>query len=456
MSSQESEKIKQDILQRYIERTPKSKACHETARKFLPGGDTRAIAFFPPYPFFADRGQGCNLYDCDGNEYLDYVNNMTAMIHGHAHPHIVKALQAQLEKGTTPGAPVEAQAELAELLCKRIPSFESLRFTNTGSEATLFSMRIARAFTGRDIIVKIDGGYHGNHDFVQINPYPDMTTADEPQPQPSRGVPACTMEGIRITPFNDLDHTEKLFRKNKGKIAAVIMEPILGQSGAVNPKEGYLQGMRELTDHHGSLLIFDEIVTFRLHEQGIPGLYGVIPDITAVGKIVSGGLPIGVFGARNEIMKQFELTHPNPVIHSGTFSGNPLSMVAGLASLEIFKQKEIDQLNALGDRLRDGLQAAMSEVGVRGQVRGLGSMLAVFFSEGPWDNARDFSEGLLTSGEFLRFLHLEMLNRGIFFLHRGMFTLSTPMTESEVDQAIVIFKESLEKLRPLADEIGLT
>jgi len=456
MSSQESEKIKQDILQRYIERTPQSKAYHEKAKKYLPGGDTRAIAFYPPYPFFAERGQGYTLYDVDGNEYIDYVNNMTALIHGHAHPHIVKALQTQIEKGTTPGAPVEEQYLLAELLCNRVPSFESLRFTNTGSEATLFSMRIARAFTGKDIILKIDGGYHGNHDFVQINPYPDMTTTDDPKPQPSRGVPSCTVEGIRITPFNDLDHTEKILRENKDEIAAVIMEPILGQSGAINPKEGYLEGMRELTERYGALLIFDEIITFRVHEQGIPGIYGVTPDITAVGKVIGGGLPIGAFGARNEIMQLFELSHPNPVIHSGTFSGNPLSMVAGLSSLEIYRQKDIDILDALGERMQHGLQKAMTEVGIGGQVKGMGSMLAVFFSEGPWENARDFSKGLMSSAELLRFFHLEMLNRGIFFLHRGMFALSTPMTEVVVEKTITIFRETLEKLKPLADEIGLT
>ncbi|MEN8247007.1 MAG: aminotransferase class III-fold pyridoxal phosphate-dependent enzyme, partial [Thermodesulfobacteriota bacterium] len=228
MASQKIEKIKQDIWQRYLERTKKSKELNEKAKNFIPGGDTRSIAFYTPYPFFAVEGKGCCLYDVDGNEYIDFLNNMTSLVHGHAHPYVMEAIRKQTKKGITHGAPVEAQYKLAELICKRVPSIESLRFGNTGSEATMFCMRAARAFTGKEGFLKMDGGYHGGHDFVQINTTPDLVTEDLPKAQATAGVPKCAENDMFVVPFNDLEAAERVLKAHSDKIAAVITEPMLG------------------------------------------------------------------------------------------------------------------------------------------------------------------------------------------------------------------------------------
>jgi len=453
MAGTEAEKIKQAVWQRYLARTNKSNALNEKAKRHMPGGDTRSIGYFQPYPFFVSKGQGCRITDADGNDYIDFVNNMTSLIHGHAHPHVMEAIRKQTEKGITHGLPVEEQSQLAELLCKRIPSVESLRFGNSGSEATLFCMRAARAFTGKEAIVKMDGGYHGGHDFVQVNPLPDLAAADLPTPRQTKGVPACVTQEILVVPFNDLAAAERILKEHHSRVAAVIMEPMLGSGGGVAPQPGYLKGMRELADQFGVLLIFDEIISFRIHEGGLQTREGAKPDLTALGKIIGGGLPVGAFGGRQDIMAMFDPTRPDAVTHSGTFTGNAVTMAAGLANLEIYRQPEVDRINALGERLSDGLLQTMQNVGIRGATRGIGSMVGIAFTDLPLRTSKDVVLSLFPYFELLQYLHIEMLNRGIYFLNRGIFTLSTPMTETEIDQTVAIFEESLELLKPLIAEI---
>ena len=453
MAGQEMEQIKQDIWQRYLERTRKSEGLTQKAQKYLPGGDTRSIAFYTPYPFFAVEGKGCYLYDADGNEYLDFVNNMTSLIHGHAHPQIMDAIRRQTEKGITHGVPVEAQHKLAELICKRVPSIESIRFGNSGSEATMFCMRAARAFTGKQGFLKMDGGYHGSHDFVQINTMPDLDAEDLPQARATRGVPVCAEKDIFLAPFNDLETAERVLKDNNGKIAAIIMEPMLGAGGGVPPREGYLQGMRALADRYGVLLIFDEVISFRVHAGGLQALADVKPDLTAFGKIIGGGFPIGAFGGRKDIMEIFDPNKPDAVTHSGTFSGNAVTMAAGIANLEIYPQQEVDRINALGHRLADGFNQAFEKVGIRGGTRGIGSLAGIAFTDKELNNSKDVVLSMIPSFELMQYLHLEMLNRGVFFLHRGVFTVSTPMTETEIDKCIASFEASLALLKPVADEI---
>ncbi len=453
MTSPKADGIKHDILQRYMERTKKSALHNENAKKYMPGGDTRSIGFFNPYPFFVVKGQGFHLYDADGNQYIDFVNNMTSLIHGHAHPHVMEAIRKQTQKGVTHGLPVEEQYQLANLLCERIPSMESLRYGNTGSEATMFCMRAARAFTGKDGILKMDGGYHGGHDFVQVNPMPDLAAEDLPQPQPTKGVPAGVVNDIFVTPFNDLETTDRILSTNKNKIGAIIMEPMLGAGGGVGPNTGYLKGMRELADRYDVLLIFDEIISYRLHEGGLQAMEDVKPDLTALGKIIGGGLPIGAFGGRTEIMDLFDPTKPDAVTHSGTFTGNAMTMAAGYANLEIYTQSEIDRINNLGEYLAAGLNTAIKKVGLKGKTRGIGSLVGIAFTDKPLNSSKDVVLGLIPSFELIQYLHLEMLNRGIYFLDRGMFTLSTPMTKNEIDYCVTNFEEALQMLKPLADEI---
>jgi len=453
MAGPEAEKIKQDILQRYMQRTPKSQAHNEKAKQFMPGGDTRSIAYYAPYPFFAEKGSGCYLYDVDGNEYIDFVNNMTSLIHGHAHPHVMAAICRQTEKGTTHGLPVEAQYKLAELLCRRIPSVEAIRFNNTGSEATMFCMRAARAYTGKDGILKMDGGYHGCHDFVQVNTMPDLTATDKPRVQPNKGIPAGVAGHIFVAPFNDLDAAEQILKANRDKIAAIMLEPMLGAGGGIGPQAGYLKGLRELADRYDVLLIFDEIISYRLHEGGLQAMADVKPDLTALGKIIGGGLPIGAFGGRKEIMDLFDPNKPAAVDHSGTFSGNAITMAAGFANLEIYPQKEIDRINALGVRLADGLRSAIRQAGYTGATRGIGSLTGVAFTDKPLINSKAVFLSVMPWFELMHYVHLEMLNRGIYFMHRGMFVVSTPMTPKEIDLCVTNFEAALHMVKPLAEEV---
>jgi len=450
----DTEKIKKDVIQRYIERTEKSKIHNEKAKKFLPGGDTRSIGYYSPYPIFAKEGKGACLYDSDGNEYLDFVNNMTSLVHGHVHPHITEALRKQLEKGVVHGIPVETKYKLAEQICKRVPSIESVRFNNTGSEATLFAMRAARGFTGKEKFIKIDGGYHGNHDFGQVNLFPDMATKGLPRPYVAKGISSTVLKDILVTPFNDLDTTEKLLKENKGEIAAIMVEPVLGTGGGVPGSKEYLQGLRQLADQYDTLLIFDEIITFRLHEGGYQTMMDVKPDLTTLGKVIGGGFPVGAFGGRKDIMDMFDPTKPDSMTHSGTFTGNAMAMTAGSAALEIFGQKEIDELNKLGGVFANGLQQAFTDTGVTGQVRGIGSLAMVYFSSKEIKTAKEVVLEVMQYGELLKFFHLEMMNRGIYFLHRGMFSLTTPMTEADINRTTKIFKETLEMLKPLADKVS--
>ncbi len=453
MASLEVEKIKEDILHRYMQRTQESKAHNQKARQFMPGGDTRSIAYYSPYPFFAVKGEGCRLSDADGNEYIDFVNNMTSLVHGHAHPHVMEAIREQTRNGISHGLPVEAQYQLAGLLNKRIPSMQAIRFNNSGSEATMFCMRAARAFTGKDGFLKMDGGYHGSHDFVQVNTMPDLTAQDLPGVQPNKGIPASVANDIFVTPYNDLGSAERVLNANQNKIAAIILEPMLGAGGGIGPQDAYLNGLRELANKYDVLLIFDEVISLRLHEGGLQTLADVKPDLTALGKIIGGGLPIGAFGGREDIMALFDPNNPEAIDHSGTFTGNALAMTAGYANLEIYTQPEIDRVNSLGEYLAEGLNAAMKRVGIAGSTRGIGSLTGIAFTEKPLITSKDVILSIIPSVELMQYLHLEMLNRGIYFLHRGLFVISTPMTEKEIDYCVNNFEEALQKLKPLADEI---
>ena len=456
MSSEAAEKAKQSILSEYQARTKSSLELRKKAVRFLPGGDTRSVAYYPPYPFYATHGKGCFLYDRDGNEYIDCVNNMTSLIHGHAHPHVVAAICDQAAKGTAHAAPTELQSLHAEKICNRIPSMESLRFCNSGTEATMFAIRAARVFTRKNIIIKIDGGYHGSHDYVEVNLLPDLAAEDLPNASVEPGVPPAILNDVRIAPYNDLDAMRRILLADKGKVAAIVVEPILTQGGGIKPDEGYLAGLRELADAHEALLVFDEVITFRFSIGGLQLVENVRPDLTALGKIIGGGLPVGAFGGRADIMQMFDPSQPEAVTHSGTFSGNALTMAAGIATLDILGQDEIDRINRLGDRLRGNLKKAMDEVGITGQVRSVGSAIFSLFFEEPYRNAKEAVRSVIPSLELAQDFHLALLNQGIYAIAKGMmgFIISTPMDESTVDLIAERFKNALEQIKPLADEIG--
>ncbi len=447
--------IEQTITTTYQGRTPGSRARDARAKNSLPGGDTRTTTYILPYPAYMERGEGCTLYDCDGNRYVDFLNNYTSLIHGHGHPAVLEAAIAQLQRGAVFGSPVAAQYELAEMLCERVPSLERVRFNNSGTEATMMAMRAARAFTAKDVILKMDGGYHGHHDLTSVNVKPDFAAQDLPQASVTwPGVPACVLDAVVVAPFNDLDAAERVLSANRDRIAAIIMEPMLGAGGAVAPRPGYLQGMRDLADRYGALLIFDEIITFRLSLGGVQRLEGVIPDLTAIGKIIGGGFAVGAFGGRKEIMAAFDPVHPNNIYHGGTFCGQNVTMAAGLATLQHYGQAEIDRINALGERLAEGFDRVFQEAGFLCRARGRGSLVQIYWTEQEASTSRQALLAMGMARDLPRLLHLELMNRGIFCASRGLFSVSTPMTEVEIDQAVQALAGALQVVRPHAAEVA--
>jgi glutamate-1-semialdehyde 2,1-aminomutase len=441
-------------LNRFVQRTERSKQLDARARERLPGGDTRAATYFAPYPAYMESGSGCYLYDVDGNAYLDLLNNYTSLIHGHAHPAITAAVKNQLEKGTVFGAAGEIQFQHAEHLCSRIRAMDQVRYCNSGTEATLFAIRGARAFTGRDVIIKMDGGYHGCHDAVEVNIFPDPDPAGPPARHIGPGVPRSVLGDVLIVTFNDLNAVEDLLKANGDKVAAILAEPLMGAAGVVCPGPGYLEGLRTLADKYNLVLIFDEVMTFRLSEGGLQETVAVQPDLTTLAKIIGGGLPIGAFGGRRDIMARFDPAHKNAIYHSGTFNGNNLTMAAGLAAMVRYDREAVTRLNRLGDRLKEGFAGALKKAGLKGCVSGIGSLLQIHWQEWEPANATESMVGLTKAGELPRLVHLELMNRGIYSARRGMFALSTPMTEEDIDKAVASFGETLEMLRPyIVDEL---
>ncbi len=455
MASRNFVQVKKEIVQQYEKRTPTSKKLFIESLKYLPGGGTRNIAYYPPYPFFVERGEGMYLYDVDGNQYLDCQNNMTVLLHGHAHPKIVEALDEQVRKGTSQSTPLESQVQLAKLLCERVPSIDSIRFCNSGTEATMFAIRAARAYTGKRGLIKAEGGYHGSHDYVMINMDPDLTAEGMPKAFPERGISKTLLKDVFVVPFNDLKAVEKIMKKHHKEIAAFILEPVMGYGGAAEATLEYMKGLRELCTKYNILLIFDEVITFRLAYGGIQEMVGVIPDLTALGKTIGGGLPIGAFGGRKEIMDQFSPLKKGYVMHSGTFSGNAMSMVAGITALKMYDKAAIKKLDDLGKRLRDGLRKIMADYGIKCNVGGIQSIAFIQFPDEVPMNKQQVVFNTIPFLELSEYLQIALYIQGLYVITRGVtgFMLSTLMDESTVDEILARFKKAVEMILPLYEEI---
>ncbi len=452
MAGKAREQVVQRVLEAYQAKTTTSAAHHAAACRHLPRGDTRTSLYFEPHPVYMERGQGCRLFDGDGNEYLDFLSNYTSLIHGHAHPEITAAAAAQLSKGAIFGAPSEIQYRHAEHLRQRMPSLDLIRYCNSGTEATMFALRGARAFTGRDVVMKMDGSYLGTHDVAEVNLTPDVEAQGLPSKRVGPGVPGGAVGDVVIAPFNDLEAVEVLMKRDRHRLAAVIVEPIMAAAGLITPSPGYLRGLRELADRYEVVLIFDEVVTLRLDWGGMQALSGVRPDMTTLGKLIGGGLPVGAFGGRADIMAVFDPRHSPAVIHGGTFNGHNVAMAAGLVALKLFDQAAADRINELGERLRAGFKAAAAAAELKLQVSGQGSLLNVHWGASEPKNAREAALMKNAAGDLVRLFHLEMLNQGIYVAPRCMFIISTPMTEKEIDAAVAAFEKSLETLKPLVVE----
>ena len=446
----------EELLTRYEDWAKSSARLHEEARRYLPGGDTRASAHYKPFPLFMSRGEGCRLWDVDGRELCDFMNNFTSLIHGHAHPPTVRAVSEQIARGSAYAAPTETQIELARMICERVPSVEELRFTSSGSEATNMCLRAARAFTGRSRIVKIEGGYHGSHEIGEMSlvPLPGKAGPLE-RPEtlpPDRSINASEVRDVVTIPYNEIEIARELLGRHADELAAVIVEPVLGSMGMIPAAPEFLAALRELTLEHEVLLIFDEVITLRLGPGGVQSRIGVTPDLTAMGKIIGGGLPVGAFGGTREIVEVFNPHRRDTIMHASTFSGNALSMAAGIAALGDYGPEQVERINGLGDRLRAELNGAFAAAGIRGRATGLGSLLGLHLRDGEIRHARDTLRGIAESGRTMRLLHLGLLRRGVFMAPRGMLCISTPMGEDDIGAAAAAFADALAELRPALED----
>lgn len=438
----------QKEVDEYIKRTPKSGKQYENACKYIAGGETRSVSYYNPYPLTIAKGNGCEIFDIDGNKYYDFINNYTSLIHGHANPQVVEAMIKAEEKGTAVPAGISEQVQLAELLCNRVPSVERVRFCNSGTEATLFAVRAAKAYTGKSGLLKVLGGYHGTTDMMEYNVSTeiDFSKPDEALiPKPDiKGVSERIAQDMYIMNYNDLECTEKILKNNSDKIAAIIVEPFLGAGGLIPAKEGYLNGLRKLADKYGVLLIFDEVQALRLSDGGAQKKYGVTPDLSAFGKIIGGGLAVGGFGGKKEIMAVFDPKTPGHLSQSGTFNGNRPTMAAGFTALTLYDQKACDRLEELALKLEKGIMSAMNSNGIKGCVTRAGSLMNYHFSDiVPYD----YITASHDNKEILKLVHLGLLKRGIFAAPRGTMALSTPMDDSVIDKTIQAFAETLSDIK---------
>ncbi|HEY7380217.1 MAG TPA: aminotransferase class III-fold pyridoxal phosphate-dependent enzyme [Gaiella sp.] len=408
---------------RYVAANPESRRLHEERARFMPGGNTRTTIHQPPFPLTIVSGEGARLSDADGHEYVDFLGEYTAGLYGHSHPVIVEAIHRALADGFVLGAPNRYEARLAEAVCARFPSIELVRFCNSGTEANLLALSLARAVTGRDGVLVFAGAYHGGilvfaHGVSPLNPPFDWVVGE----------------------YNDAAGATRLVEERAHDLAAVIVEPLQGAAGVIPGEPAFLHTLREATTAHGVLLVLDEVMTARLSRGGMQQMLGIEPDLTTLAKFVGGGLSFGAFGGRAELMRRFDPSRADALQHGGTFNNDVLTMAAGAAGLtQVLTDAEISRLNGLGDRLRDRLNAFSAGREIAFRATGYGSLVGLHFAPGPVRSEADVPE----SAELRGLLHLHMLERGFSYGRRGFIALSLPLHESDVDGFAAAVEEFL-------------
>ena len=415
------------IEELYRAKTAKSAAIAARAERVMPGGDTRSVQQYRPYPLTISRGEGPYLFDVDGNRYIDLLGNYTSLVHGNAYPPIIEAIRQQASRGTAWAARSEAQVELAELLCERVASIEQVRFCNSGTEAGMLAAHVARRVTGRKFILMARHGYHGSYDDLEV------------------GLAGHEGERTLIADFGNAEDFERILSQRGNEIAAVFLEPVMGSSGIVIPPTGFLTRVREATRRAGTLLVIDEVITLRLSTGGAQQMFGIHPDLTMMGKIIGGGLPVGAIGGSAALMACFDPRNRDAMWHSGTFNGNPLTCAAGLVSVRELTKERIDLMDRLGGRFARELKKAAMAVELPFSARRIGSLMNIFFlNEAPPPTIAREDAKLIA--EF----HLAALNRGLFLAPRGLIALSTVMTEALIDEIIARASEALQDVASTA------
>lgn len=423
----------------------KSKQAFQEALTLMPGGVNSPVRAFKSVdmdPIFMERGKGSKIYDIDGNDYIDYVLSWGPLILGHANDRVVEAIKKVAENGTSFGAPTEIENELANLVIERVPSIEVVRMVSSGTEATMSALRLARGYTGRNKILKFEGCYHGHGDSLLIKAGSGVATLGLPD---SPGVPEGIAKNTITVPYNDLDSIRYAFEQFGDDIAGVIVEPVAGNMGVVPPKPGFLEGLREVTEQYGSLLIFDEVMTgFRVGYNCAQGYFGVTPDLTCLGKVIGGGLPVGAYGGKAEIMEQ--IAPSGPIYQAGTLSGNPLAMTAGLETLKQLTPESYEEFGRIADRLQAGLSTLAEKYGIPHTINRAGSMIGLFFTDEEVSNY----EGAKSSDlEMFSNYYREMAHNGVFLppsQFEGLF-LSTAHSDEDIDKTLEAAEAAFKKIQ---------
>jgi glutamate-1-semialdehyde 2,1-aminomutase len=430
---------------RYLEPGSRSAALYERAVKVLPGGNTRTTVFNAPHPLYLVAGEGFQVTDADGQTRLDFLNNYTSLLHGHAHPEVLAAAQAQLARGTAFAGPTEYEVALAEIITSRVPAIERIRFTNSGTEGVMMAIKAARGYTGRPKIAKFEGFYHGTYDPAEISVNPQVASAgdaDDPVGlAETAGLAPGTLESTVILPYNNQAAVRRIVEREASQLAAVIVDPLPNNVGFPDPEPGFLSFLRELTAKYGILLIADEIISFRIGYQGASARFGIRPDLITLGKIIGGGLPVGAVGGSAEVMSVFDPSSGKPrVPHGGTFNANAVTMAAGIAAMNLWTEGAIGRLEALGDDLRQRANWVLDESGLPFKVTGQGSLFRIMPKQAG-SEYRSSVPNAATQAQ-RRELHLRLLGQGILTSPTGLGCLSTVMQESEVTSMVEAIRTS--------------
>jgi len=437
---------------RWAEADSKSAALFARAQGVLPGGNSRTTVYMAPYPPYAASGEGCWVTDVEGDRRLDCLNNYTALIHGHAHPAIVEAATRRLALGASFPMPTPEEIELAALLCERLPSAERVRFTNSGSEAVMIALKGARAFTGRPKIAKFEGAYHGSYDYAEVSlsstPENWGSLAAPASTAYSKGTPPAVLDDVVVLPFNHTAEAIARIEREARHLAAVLVDPVPNRVGLVPAHHEFLQALREVTRTHGIVLIFDEVISFRVGYQGAQGALGITPDMTTLGKIIGGGFPVGAVAGRADVMSVFDPTRGGPPAapHGGTFNANPVTMAAGLAGMRLLTREAYDRLDDLGAKLRGSLDDCFRQAGLPGRVTGMGSLFRLHAVDRELTDYRS-TRTTPAEGERLVGLIRRLMEHGVLMSITGLGCLSTPMGDAELEGLVETFAAVIEMER---------